>query len=1050
MFESLIPHPLGFSYRPLAEGIGDAVARRTFFRTENGITENFGDVAHRLTVGNTSLHPTGQQDFEALRDMIARGIILMSGRHLQHGDADQKHKNGDLFTNCFDGDTRFMTLEYGAAKFSDVVGKTVHVLAGDQTFREAEVKSYGEQDLYEISFRPQRAPSTSHFRLRVKATRNHRWVLADGSETTDLSVGDLVPAVQFDPHLEMDPEAIRHGLIYGDGSGHTRYRSNGRVHASQGEEYCAIRLCGKDKDYLQYFEGYPVSYPPHAKGDPVVYVGKKQFWKQLPYTVDPSYVRGFIYGWWLADGYKGCRDARLEFATVNEDALQWLKDHAAYAGYTVTSESVRERKEGDGSYANGKPLHRIRLAMNSLYKVESIDLVDRDTVYCVEEPVTQRFHLANGLLTGNCSMSLSTSLMTYLLLNGSGVGSTYNDDLVLVDWKHVPHVLPVLRAEHADASEWQGQGWFINDAQELVDIDGKPGWCPWSDKAHEQVMDKKDVVFFTVEDSREGWARAIERLEVMTWERQTGTERRQILVLDFTPVRPKGAPIRGMQNRPASGPIPLMKAFLSVGSQAYRGHNINMPAWECKMHVDHLFAESVLFGGVRRAARIALKYWKDADAEGFCRIKRKGGLWTANNSLLVDAEFWAEARIPGSRANRLFEVACRSGYDDLTGEPGFINVDKLVINQDGVSELNDIGSDLFRPTAPMRTLLRKLTKAVNRSPYPMGVNPCSEIALRHDQGFCVVGDFVPYFCRDLAEMIQAARLITRALMRVNLMPSLYGEEVKRTNRIGVSITGMQEWLMKHFHAGLREVLRDGMHPFREALRILNAAVRSEAASYAAELGVAVPHTNTTIKPAGSTSKLFALTEGVHLAAMLRYVRWVQFREDDPLVDEYESKGYQVRRNLKTYQNTAIVGFPTQTELCRLAERLGTEQMIVTAEEASIEEQYEWLQVVEQNWIYGGKLPTDTGNQISATIKFKPAEVSYDAFRDTILEWQPKIKCASVMPQVNQSAYEYVPEEAVTAAEFADLKLRILASANEDIGLEHVDCAGGACPIDFRA
>ena len=42
-------------------------------------------------------------------------------------------------------------------------------------------------------------------------------------------------------------------------------------------------------------------------------------------------------------------------------------------------------------------------------------------------------------------------------------------------------------------------------------------------------------------------------------------------------------------------------------------------------------------------------------------------------------------------------------------------------------------------------------------------------------------------------------------------------------------------------------------------------------------GVNVPHTNTTIKPSGTVSKLFALTEGAHLPSMREYIRWVQYR-----------------------------------------------------------------------------------------------------------------------------------------------------------------------------
>ena len=70
----------------------------------------------------------------------------------------------------------------------------------------------------------------------------------------------------------------------------------------------------------------------------------------------------------------------------------------------------------------------------------------------------------------------------------------------------------------------------------------------------------------------------------------------------------------------------------------------------------------------------------------------------------------------------------------------------------------------------------------------------------------------------------------------------------------------------------------------------NKAVKEEAKEYSAYIGQSVPHTMTTIKPAGTTSKLLGLTEGWHLPALAWYMRWVQFRNVDPLVEQYKKNG----------------------------------------------------------------------------------------------------------------------------------------------------------------
>src|SRR5215218_7329665 len=89
--------------RPLDPGMGMAVARRTVFRPEDG--ECFGRVADRVSAGSMALLPrapgpadTAEQS--RLRNAIATGALITSGRHLQHGDAAQPSRNMEVFTNC--------------------------------------------------------------------------------------------------------------------------------------------------------------------------------------------------------------------------------------------------------------------------------------------------------------------------------------------------------------------------------------------------------------------------------------------------------------------------------------------------------------------------------------------------------------------------------------------------------------------------------------------------------------------------------------------------------------------------------------------------------------------------------------------------------------------------------------------------------------------------------------------------------------------------------------------------------------------------------------
>ncbi len=325
-----------------------------------------------------------------------------------------------------------------------------------------------------------------------------------------------------------------------------------------------------------------------------------------------------------------------------------------------------------------------------------------------------------------------------------------------------------------------------------------------------------------------------------------------------------------------------------------------------------------------------------------------------------------------------------------------------------------------------------------------------EIALNILGGYCVIADVAPYHADTLEEAEDVFRTAVRSLIRVNTMDSLYNKEVERTNRIGVSITGIHEFAWKFFGYNFYDLIdEEKSKDFWQTLAKFNAAVRDEAKKYARYLDMKVPHTMTTVKPSGTISKLFGLTEGWHLPSMAWYMRWVQFREDDPQVEKYQNAGYPVKF-LKQYQGVAIVGFPTEPAISNIMDS----DKIVTAADVTPEEQYKWLMLGEKYWIIGinenGEPNKERfGNQISYTLKYNPDNVSYDEFKNMLFKYQSQIRCCSVMPQVDMTAYEYQPEQPITKADYEGVCHAIEQAMHEDIGREHAVCEGGACPVDFE-
>lgn len=621
----------------------------------------------------------------------------------------------------------------------------------------------------------------------------------------------------------------------------------------------------------------------------------------------------------------------------------------------------------------------------------------------------------------NCSTASSSYTLFYLLMNGSGVGRPYDDDMCVVNWDLMPNVRCVINDDHPD---------FVWGVDESVrDAEHKYG--------------REDGIhWFDVPDSREGWAQAVELLEVMAYEKKY---RDDLLILNFSNVRAKGQPIRGMQNRPSSGPKPLMNAISKLATIKGAG----MSPWKQAMFADHYLAECVLVGGARRSARIATKTWTDPEVLEFIAIKKGGFLWSANNSVAVDDKFWKQRT---KHARKVLETIMRSSYEDGTGEPGFINQHRLVQNDDGYEDYQDgkyAESKKYKPFKRTEKMLSRLARNASSKVYSQIPNPCGEISLNMLGGYCVIADVVPYYAPTLDDAEEAYRATTRALIRVNtFMDSLYNREVKRTNRIGVGMTGIHEFAWNQFGYSFHDLIdEEKSKDFWMTLARFKRAVVEEAESYSKKLGVVVPHTNTTIKPSGTISKLFALTEGAHLPSMREYIRWVQYRSDDPSVKRYAKKGYPVKE-LRSYQGSTAVGFPTQPLICRL----GMNGKLVTAAEATPEEQYKWLMLLEKYWIVGvdteGKPLEDTGNQVSYTLKYDPKRVTYKKYAEMVSKYQGLIKCCSVMPQQDATAYEYQPEQPVTISEF----MRVLdeiekdESIMEDIDYEHLKCESGACPI----
>ncbi len=178
------------------------------------------------------------------------------------------------------------------------------------------------------------------------------------------------------------------------------------------------------------------------------------------------------------------------------------------------------------------------------------------------------------------------------------------------------------------------------------------------------------AVQFTIEDSIEGWADAIQVLMESFFEDQTASSKYfgKKVYFDFSKIRPKGSLISGGFKAP--GPEPLRKCIAICEEILTRisynsGIIKTIEAYDIAMHI----ADAVISGGVRRAATIALFSHDDVDM-----LAAKTGNWFVDNPQRARANNSVILLRSDATLEKLQEIA---EYIKQFGEPGFILTDNL-------------------------------------------------------------------------------------------------------------------------------------------------------------------------------------------------------------------------------------------------------------------------------------------------------------------------------------------------------------------------------------
>ena len=351
---------------------------------------------------------------------ISRRLLLPKDVVKAHDEGiihfhDMDYFGQNALHNCFSGDTKFIT-DLGVRSFNSFYdGASVMVKDKDGIWRKAVVRNYGKKKMYDVTIE---TPKTTKV---ITCTKDHRWILEDGTVTTNLKIGDkLYPiknsASNYIPETLEELRAFCYGFILGDGCD---YSSN--------EYGVKARLCNEKNEYLEYFIKAGFSYYKIKNSNDYEVYNKCEYSKQR--FLDNCGWRllsleqkiALFHGYYSADGRKKSNS----ISTCDKRLMNMIEEISALAGYNITSSFVENRNT---QYKNNFSIRTYCFMLsqrnNWLWTVKNIKPHFQKCntpieAWCVEEPITHTFMLENGVVTGNCELvNLEDMLQNGTMING--------------------------------------------------------------------------------------------------------------------------------------------------------------------------------------------------------------------------------------------------------------------------------------------------------------------------------------------------------------------------------------------------------------------------------------------------------------------------------------------------------------------------------------------------------------------------------------------------------------------------------------------------------
>jgi len=377
---------------------------------------------------------------------------------------------------------------------------------------------------------------------------------------------------------------------------------------------------------------------------------------------------------------------------------------------------------------------------------------------------------------------------------------------------------------------------------------------------------EKSTTVITVEDSKQGWAKAYRELLALLWSGQ-------IPSIDVSKVRPAGARLKTMGGR-SSGPQPLINLFDFTIAKFKNATGRNLKPIECH-DIMCKIGEVVVVGGVRRSAMISLSNINDIEMAQ----AKSGNWWEASPQRSLSNNSVAYSRKPDMEQ---FIAEWKSLYDSKSGERGIYNV---------------------------AAAQAQAAKYGRRDPnIHYGTNPCSEIILRPYQ-FCNLSEVVLRendTKENIKRKVELATILgtwQSTLTDFKYIRKIWKDNTEEERLLGVSLTGQ---FGHQFMSGKQDLI--SLEAF---LMTLRESARAKNKDEAGKIGIPESAAITCVKPSGTVSQLVGVSSGMHAWHSPYYIRTVRGSKTDPISTFLKEVGIPVEDDVMKPNDTYVFSFPVK-------------------------------------------------------------------------------------------------------------------------------------------